>query len=639
MSKFEYVPAAITASRAHSYLAVNYGNNYESPDLWKRSRWNGVLTEQYPDRTLHFGTCSTSRNGILPHEADRLLLTSVSSQFSSLREMGYTFAMVSPLHVSKTSRTVRNPHVKLISDSGGFQLYSGASDYVNPEELAHLYNDTVDFGVGLDIPVFGYEHLLPRMIEIMLKNNKVIRRNLLPSVQLYDVCHGATLEERKAFLDRLLKEKEHGPRLAIGGIAQNNRNGGAGVTTVTGVINLLYTLDRTKGRYESYHVLGTTQLFWLMMYAVLIELMDVHLTADSTSYRLSTINNMLTCTRMEDKDIRLRAATLPKARVPHTNICACPYCASVKYPLHYVFTPQTNEMHSLQVMQNQWRLVRGEVKEFLAGRITAHALVKMVVQAESNRPYVAALEFAVDAAKQGFAKAYEKHRTTLESHTRGGGNSSLFGKNDKSADWKKAEARLRGIFDKYEEMHKTQLKAKPLPYTYNDDRLEKRKVNNMMVYPTYSSRVIKWCKKKGIEVIIGPSNLLKAKAELLASKTPKLYIAALPIIVDTCLPMLGYIKQDGAYVNTKALQWKGSKEVEIDAITWGKHVPTKLWLESIKHPNKHAHLHKLNAKETRDKFQNYRRMFCTYLPASFNEAMVDLDRDGKPLKKKGKKDE
>lgn len=625
--KFEYVPASITTSTADSYLAAKFRDNSKDKNLWGRSRFNSVSTDIYPDRTLYTGRSTSNRSGILVEDVDAFIGSGLSTQYQVLRDMGYGFAMVSPHNVGTTTKSRRNPYVKLVSDSGGFQMHSGASDFIDPIELAQYYNETVDFGVGLDIPVFNNTELQDRMVEIMIKNNHIIKKHLLPEVSLYDVSHGATLAERQKFLNRVLKEKPSSDRLAVGGIAQNNRNGGALVTAVTGVMNLMYVLDRTKGRYTSFHILGTTAPFYLVLYEVLVSLLDVHLTADSTSYILSPTNNIYMYADTDPESIRFSSLQLPKDEMSFDLNCTCPACYLTKYPLHYVRHAHVNAIHALHAVKNIQAQVKELVSAYFSGERTLNDLARLTTGSNSSTlsVYEAVLEFAIYSAKQGFKAAYEKYYPTLRPYVRGAvKRAALFGNTNTAPtpEQEVSKARLLSIFDAYDKYHKKHFNNRKVKAVAEDDpRYTSLRVANLMGYPSYSKGLRKWAKKRGVKVYYGTPELLAApRKELEDAKLRKVLIASPSLLLGMEVPLLGFTYFNGIYVNTRKLVWETSKlkeyEVRANLLT-----PSPKFEKAMQRaPDKLTYLQSFE-KGSLD-YKKLRRMFCNYLPPTVGAEVV-----------------
>ena len=95
--------------------------------------------------------------------------------------------------------------VKLFGDSGGSQLKSGTTDYVDPKGGAVWMNQTCDVGVPLDVPPrfvdVHYPELMAPLIEIQKRHNELFlsrARKATPNrdgLTLLNCSHGQTLDQ------------------------------------------------------------------------------------------------------------------------------------------------------------------------------------------------------------------------------------------------------------------------------------------------------------------------------------------------------------------------------------------------------------------------------------------------------------
>jgi hypothetical protein len=458
MRPFEYCPAAITARTPNLFYGVKYENNKDKPYLWKRTRFNGLTKHWAPDRTIYWGSVSSRQNCLGTDEYDVFFTISPSTHPQVLSNAGFNYAMASPHHVSKESETRRNKHVKLFCDSGGFQLISGALDWVDMDELVDTYNRTIDYGIGMDIPVPGplQPKYLQRMCEVMLKNNKYLRSKADPRVEIYDVSHGNTLTLRSKFLERVLQQKKkdkiEGGGLAVGGIGQNWVDGGQAQTIVNGTVNLVYVLTKAKDAYERFHVLGTTGPYFQFIYhLILAGLNKIQITADSTSYIMPSTYNLIVTNKWPEHS--LLSTELPKVDVSYTMPCNCPLCHHIKYTKEYHLSYMSNAIHGLYVMANQRDTIEETANRFLNGGLNLSQALNIATGDTSSmsKVYLAAARFAFDAAQQGFKPAWEKHEATLKSLMRDGiQKGALFSAKEKKHP---REDRLISILKRFEDFH------------------------------------------------------------------------------------------------------------------------------------------------------------------------------------------
>ena len=459
--------AAITARSPSSFIGVKYEDNSKKPYLWKRTRFNGLTTHWTPDRTIYYGSPGPRANAIPTVDLDVVFPISAPTEPEVLVNAGFDYAMASPHHVSAGSETRRNDKVKLFCDSGGFQLISGALDWVDMDELADTYNRTIDYGIGLDIPTPGelQKDFLMRMCDVMIKNNRYLRSKVVPEVEIYDVSHGNTLQLRAKFLDRVLaekkKERRDGQGLAIGAIAQNFKDGGQRQTVVTGSVNLIYTLLKSKGLYERYHVLGTTNSFFQFLYHVLLHYeVAPHITADSTSYVLPATYNLMIANKLAP-DHSLLSLELPKEERSYTLNCNCPVCYHVKYAREYQLMYMTNTLHGMYATANQRDRIEEIAGEYLRGRIGLNEALSVCTgePASSLKVYTAIVKFAIEAAEKGFKEAWLYHEKTLNGLMRGSvSTGGLFNKGTKAMSSK--AKRLDSILTRFEEFHAAKTKGR-----------------------------------------------------------------------------------------------------------------------------------------------------------------------------------
>src|SRR6185437_2940998 len=115
-----------------------------------------------------------------------------------LKRWGFNYMMVTPERLATSDYVRRNGVVGLFSDSGGFQMSKGVTDWIDPAELSEFYRKKIDFGIGLDVPLPRHMQSTDwfiRMSRIQCANNKYIANKLKGSAcELYDVSHGLTLE-------------------------------------------------------------------------------------------------------------------------------------------------------------------------------------------------------------------------------------------------------------------------------------------------------------------------------------------------------------------------------------------------------------------------------------------------------------
>jgi hypothetical protein len=293
----------------------------------------------------------------------------------------------------------------------------------------------------------------------MCKNNAYLRERVLPEVEIYDVSHGNTLALRQAFLEKVLayrkKAKLDGGGLAVGGIAQNMVDGGALVTIVNGTVNLMHVLLRSKGQFQRYHILGTTNSFFQFLYHVILARDAApHITADSTSYVLPSAKNLMVITKPM-ADHRQVSLEVPKTHHSYMPNCCCPVCAQVGHLREYHVNYSANVIHSLYVVASQRDRIEETAQDYMHGRISLTDALKAVVGKEGKgiQHLVGVVRFAEDACELGFDKAWEKHHDKMIATMRDTRTVSIFGEGSQSPVIAKLDKRLDTILTRYEKFH------------------------------------------------------------------------------------------------------------------------------------------------------------------------------------------
>jgi hypothetical protein len=157
--RYKWVPAAILYARdGGTGIYIKYGK-YPNRVVLKE-RGPGYMWIQCPDRELVVTTNQHHFLSYRPMEGtyDEYIHLGVFHD-DLMRDLDLEFMMVNYTadigkeHRSHQTRNLRLPHnTKIISDSGGFQLFQQRYDYLDPLEIVKWYNSNCDIGLVLDIP-------------------------------------------------------------------------------------------------------------------------------------------------------------------------------------------------------------------------------------------------------------------------------------------------------------------------------------------------------------------------------------------------------------------------------------------------------------------------------------------------------
>lgn len=227
------------------------------------------------------------------------------------------------VHPRSTSNKPPQDRIQILSDSGGLQLARGVTSTIHPKDLVTFYNNNVDAGMVLDLPLFFNDPKIIRMAARQQRDNTNVMMKYNQGVDLINIIHGKNMEERTMF--REIVEDERLTRIAIGGL---------GKYCSTAAVDAIYELVTGKFKYKQHHILGvyTAGLVPLMI-KIANGSLNVHLTSDSTSHIQSAINKAY----HYQFDIYHNMKRLPiGSRNSERNTlkelpCQCRVCTTLKY--------------------------------------------------------------------------------------------------------------------------------------------------------------------------------------------------------------------------------------------------------------------------------------------------------------------
>lgn len=251
--------------------------------------------------------------------------------------------------------------IKSIIDSGGFQMLSGQTDFVDPDTVIERHNKQANIGMPLDLPVrAAYEGMFWDPVSRLMKaNDDYMLERLNPNVKLPLISHGTTLLARKKRLDVTDRDSDV---MAIAGL---NIKPAPGVDPfMNNMENLLYIICRYRKNVTYFHVLGVTTRFWFFVYAILSESGFVkHIGADSVSHRISSLGGIFEMSTFES--IRLTRDELFRREIP----CGCPVCSTID-DMRILNAPSILEAHNLWVRAKQTEMIREIANQFINGKLT-----------------------------------------------------------------------------------------------------------------------------------------------------------------------------------------------------------------------------------------------------------------------------
>ena len=331
MGDYSYVPAGLFyPSHGGAGIYVRYGR-YPNKILVKEQSPNHIWL-QCPDRELVIVSGNQYAASFYPSEGtfDEYVDINTFNDITSMDQnieywmCNYTQSIGKELKTHRTRLLGSQGKTKIISDSGGYQILSERYNYIDPLAVIKWYNDNVDIGLVLDIPTSIYRRgLYERLAEIQRENTNVLLQHKRPGLELMNIFHGATLEDKRIFRD--ICEVDEIDRLAVGGAYFNS---------IMNSIDSLSEVILTGKKYKQYHVLGVSNVLQAVL---LMRLASKGIANLITSDSSTPLQEALT------KGYYLHPTIAEPPRYVHigdkTNVpsvektlpCNCPVCRTIKY--------------------------------------------------------------------------------------------------------------------------------------------------------------------------------------------------------------------------------------------------------------------------------------------------------------------
>jgi queuine/archaeosine tRNA-ribosyltransferase len=334
---------------------------------------------------------------------------------------------------------------KIISDSGGFQILTGKLDYIDPLEIITWYNKNVDIGIVLDIPPWmTSKEVLLRMAKVQKKNTDILLANKEPHVELMNIFHGNTTEDRKMF--RKIVEDPRIERLAIGG---------SYTKSILRSIYDLILIANTGKKYKQYHLLGVTNLLQLVaMMRLTHKGLIPHVTSDSSTHiQKAFLKEYLHQAHLTSNIVHLqigRNHVYPSMgnRLP----CSCPLCSRVKYADVFSLLDGSavnvalafHNMYTYNEYVSRMRDVVG-----LPLKDLTDLIAKQLGSRHGIKEAIDALKFIDLVEEEGLTKAAKKYEYFIEHNLIHQAEVSLF-KGVETADNSEFVARMDKVISRYE---------------------------------------------------------------------------------------------------------------------------------------------------------------------------------------------
>lgn len=320
--------------------------------------------------------------------------------------------------------------VRLISDSGGFQISRDRVDLINPYHLIKFYNENVDSGMVLDLPFFTNDPKVIEMsIEAQVRNTDIMIREKRESLELINVVQGINTEVRKYFHDAVYRPEI---RRVAAGLTYIE-------TQLSSMASFLTLADHTKGLYDSYHSLGVASILQVVPYIRAASLgLAPYITSDSTTHLQAAVNReyiFFPFVMGPYKRIHLKSAKYA-ASLAAVLPCQCPVCSALKYTdflatldnsmgkallsMHNLFASMNYVANMKQVMMDNGSPVPlAEVKRILTAQFASRS-------SSALKEFFSCLDMVDMMANDGITKAQKKFGFYLKPLSSNVGPRSLF---------------------------------------------------------------------------------------------------------------------------------------------------------------------------------------------------------------------
>lgn len=453
---YEYMPASLDTLTKGAFLGSRQTtNNTAGYKFVEKPR---LVLSNLPDRQVGLGySVLPSFDRHLDLGFDQVVDLDLFLNKRLVSEYGYTFGMINSSSVPKKFHSKDYDHDRseddpiIVADSGGFQLSSGASDFIDPHKIIAAHNATCDRGMVLDIPIVRTLHkkLLPRAARIQKLNNEIFLKNKRESLRLVNVFHGNTFYLRQKYRD--VVETDDFKDCAIGGLK------------VAGLLDLSLQAIKvmmTGKKYEQYHILGASGLErWVAIMYIAHKKVAKLITSDSTSYIQGGVSARYYLPYKLHKDLSIGDIGR-KSNYHRLLPCSCPSCNLIKYLKPTADKASFSARH--MILHNLWVHARAidelyeltaqpkkEILAYLKHYIGPAKLKDIMVTLN-------AIDLAVDESPEKAAKKHAPYLLEKFSMPEGAPMNSLFSKVDMTiADSKIAAAykRLNKVLETYERFH------------------------------------------------------------------------------------------------------------------------------------------------------------------------------------------
>lgn len=354
----------------------------------------------------------------------------------------------------------------LFGDSGGYPLMTGTIDFIDPVDLAKWYNKYVNLGMALDIPITHSvnKKLYPKLINIHKKNLDIIMDNIDDTVEMYNVCHGPTVESRRQYIDGVYRD--------------DIKNWALGTSYYGTYIDFLYNCISAFEYLNApkYHIFGISDTIMIPILAWLGKYYDI--TSDSSTPMQSGTSSIV-FTIQGKKLLKFGAGRIQDKMLSSNDIfpylpCSCNICNVLK-TTELIYK---NEHRSLGAILCTLHNINSMAKYIsiwneLANECNITEYFKHI-KSITNRKYakymLEAIEYIEDIKQTSFEKASKKRMGFYISSlfSKKHSYTNMFGEQELTEE--EEFDSVSNLIDRYEQYHAGTYKKQRLTKKYRTER-------------------------------------------------------------------------------------------------------------------------------------------------------------------------
>jgi len=261
-------------------------------------------------------------------------------------------------------------HAHMLQDSGGFQLFSGASDFVDPVEVAKSHNIFADSGVALELPVSLVDspEVVTASAYMMAANSETILKEKTGDWHLMNVSHGMTPALRLLWQKTALKNPLDSLCIAgLRGSIDAQANGTSALSIASHMLTAMLAHP-----YKHYHLLGMSTPVGMMLASLAAALHQKVITSDSTTW-LSGQQFKRMIIPGQSKNAFSSASYMERAP------CTCMVCSAVEYSVWLDKLPSLISLHNAVTFSDMAAASNKLAKFCLESKFSAREIVSHYV--------------------------------------------------------------------------------------------------------------------------------------------------------------------------------------------------------------------------------------------------------------------